>query len=285
MTLVSTAELVEAAVRRGGAVAAFNVITLEHAEAIAGAAEARGMPVVLQISQNAVRFHGGALTPIAAATAAVAGLASVPISLHLDHVTDDDLVDRAAEAGFSSLMYDGGALSYPDNVGRTRRARDVAAAAGLWVEAELGYVGGKPDEPQSAHAPGVRTDPDEAERFVRETGVDALAVAVGSSHAMTSRSAELDLSLIEKLRARLPVPLVLHGSSGVPDGELRAAVAAGIAKVNIGTAVNLAMTDAIRQTLALDAALVDPRSYLAVAREQIAAAVSDLLAVVSGENH
>jgi fructose-bisphosphate aldolase class II len=285
MTLVSTAELVEAAVRRGGAVAAFNVITLEHAEAIAGAAEARGMPVVLQISQNAVRFHGGALTPIAAATAAVAGLASVPISLHLDHVTDDDLVDRAAEAGFSSLMYDGGALSYPDNVGRTRRARDVAAAAGLWVEAELGYVGGKPDEPQSAHAPGVRTDPDEAERFVRATGVDALAVAVGSSHAMTSRSAELDLSLIEKLRARLPVPLVLHGSSGVPDGELRAAVAAGIAKVNIGTAVNLAMTDAIRQTLALDAALVDPRSYLAVAREQIAAAVSDLLAVVSGENH
>jgi fructose-bisphosphate aldolase class II len=155
----------------------------------------------------------------------------------------------------------------------------------LWVEAELGYVGGKPDEPQSAHAPGVRTDPDEAERFVRATGVDALAVAVGSSHAMTSRSAELDLSLIEKLRARLPVPLVLHGSSGVPDGELRAAVAAGIAKVNIGTAVNLAMTDAIRQTLALDAALVDPRSYLAVAREQIAAAVSDLLAVVSGENH
>ena len=215
---------------RGGAVAAFNVITLEHAEAIAAAAVDTGIPVILAISENAVRFHGGQVGPISAAAAAVARLASVPISLHLDHVTDDALVDQAAEAGFSSLMYDGAALSYADNVERTRRAATVARAAGLWVEAELGYVGGKPDAPQSAHAPGVRTDPDEAEEFVRQTGVDALAVAVGSSHAMTSRSAELDVALIARLRERLPLPLVLHGSSGVPDRVLRDAVAAGIAR-------------------------------------------------------
>jgi fructose-bisphosphate aldolase, class II len=285
MTLVSTAELVDAAVRRGGSVAAFNVITLEHAEAIAGAAAACGMPVILQISQNAVRFHGGQLRPIAAAARAVASLATVPISLHLDHVTDDALVDQAAEAGFSSLMYDGGELRYSDNVGRTRHARDLAAAAGLWVEGELGYVGGKPEAPQSAHAPGVRTDPDEAAQFVRDTGVDALAVAVGSSHAMTSRSAVLDLALIEELRARLTVPLVLHGSSGVPEDDLRGAVAAGIAKVNIGTAVNVAMTTAIRRTLALDTAMVDPRSYLTEARDEIGRVVRELLTVVSGESH
>jgi fructose-bisphosphate aldolase class II len=282
MTLAGTADLVGDAVGRGGAVAAFNVITLEHAEAIAAAAEDCRTPVILQVSQNAVRFHGGHLAPIAAAALAVARLASVPISLHLDHVTDDDLVEQAAGAGFSSLMYDGGALSYADNVDRTRWARRTARGAGLWVEAELGYVGGKPDAPQSAHAPGVRTDPDEAQAFVHETGVDALAVAVGSSHAMTSRSAVLDLPLIEKLQDRLGVPLVLHGSSGVPDQELRDAVAAGITKVNIGTALNVAMTRAVRQSLADDDSVTDPRSYLAAGRDEMTTTVRDLLTVVSG---
>ncbi|ADP83571.1 class II fructose-bisphosphate aldolase [Pseudofrankia inefficax] len=282
MTIASTGDLVAAAAARGSGVAAFNVITLEHAEAIARAAEIRQTPVILQISQNAVAFHGGQVVPIAAAAGAVAGLAAVPIALHLDHVTEDRLVDTAAWAGFSSLMYDGGPLPYRDNVERTRRARQAAQAAGLWVEAELGYVGGKPDAPRGAHEPGVRTDPDEAERFVEETGVDALAVAVGSSHAMTSRSAVLDLPLIEKLRARLPVPLVLHGSSGVPGETLRAAVAAGISKVNIGTALNVAMTGAIRRALADNPAGVDPRPYLATARDEITATVLELLSVVSG---
>jgi fructose-bisphosphate aldolase class II len=284
MTLARTADLVTAAAERGTAVAAFNVITLEHAEAIAAAATGRGTPVILQVSQNAIRFHGGQVLPITAAAAAVARLATVPIALHLDHVTDDALVDQAAEAGFSSLMYDGAALSYPENVERTRRAAQAARALGLWVEAELGYVGGKPDAPQSAHAPGVRTDPDEAVQFVRDTAVDALAVAVGSSHAMTSRSATLDLPLIEKLRAVLAVPLVLHGSSGVPDRDLRDAVAAGIAKVNVGTALNVAMTAAIRRMLSADASAVDPRGYLAAARDDMAERVGHVLAVVSGAN-
>jgi fructose-bisphosphate aldolase class II len=285
MTLASTGDLVAAAMSQGSAVAAFNVITLEHAEAIARAADACRTPVILQISQNTVAFHGGQVAPIAAAAAAVARLASVPISLHLDHVTDDSLVEAAAESGFSSLMYDGGALSYTDNVERTGWARRTARAAGLWVEAELGYVGGKPDAPQSAHAPGVRTDPDEAEAFVAATGVDALAVAVGSSHAMTSRSAVLDLPLIEKLRDRLRIPLVLHGSSGVPDQDLRDAVAAGITKVNIGTALNVAMTRAIRRTLAREDSLPDPRTYLTEARDEITATLCYLLGVVSGESH
>jgi fructose-bisphosphate aldolase, class II len=283
MTLVSTADLVTAAVQRGTAVAAFNVITLEHAEAIAAAATDRGTPVILQVSQNAIRFHGGQLLPITAAAAAVARLATVPIALHLDHVTEDSLIEQAGDAGFSSLMYDGAALSYSENVERTRRAAAAARSQGLWVEAELGYVGGKPDAPQGAHSPGVRTDPDEAVQFVRDTTVDALAVAVGSSHAMTTRSAGLDLPLIEKLRAVLAVPLVLHGSSGVPDRDLRDAVAAGIAKVNVGTALNVAMTGAIRRMLSDDASAVDPRGYLAAARDDMAERVGHVLAVVSGD--
>jgi fructose-bisphosphate aldolase, class II len=282
MTLVSTAELVAAAQRRGGAVAAFNVITLEGAEAIAAAAGETGTSLILQISQNTVGFHHGRLAPISAATAAVARDAAAPISLHLDHVTDDELVEQAAKCGFSSVMYDGGALPYPENVARTCTAREAAHAAGLWVEAELGFVGGKPEDPQSAHAPGVRTDPDEAVAFVAETGVDGLAVAVGSQHAMTTRSALLDVALIERLRARVPVPLVLHGSSGVPDAVLSEAVGAGITKVNIGTALNVAMTRAVRRSLSDDPSMVDPRGYLAAARDEIIGTVRDLLSVVSG---
>jgi fructose-bisphosphate aldolase class II len=280
MTIVTTRELVDAARTRRGAVAALNVITLEHAEAIAHAAAACDTAVIMQISENAVRFHGGQLEPIALATAAVARLASVPIALHLDHVTDDELLAQVPGSIFSSVMYDAGALSYDENVARTQQAVELAHAASLWLEAELGYVGGKPDAPQSAHADGVRTDPDEAAEFVRRTGVDALAVAVGSSHAMTDRTARLDAPLIAALRARLGVPLVLHGSSGVPDDEMRAAVRAGISKVNVGTALNVAMTASISDTLRADSTLVDPRKYLGPARDAMAESVRQLLRVL-----
>jgi fructose-bisphosphate aldolase class II len=278
--IVSTRELVERARSRRGAVAAVNVITLEHAEAIAHAAGVSGAAVIMQISENAVRFHGGQLEPIAAGVAALARSVNAPIALHLDHVTDDELLTQAMDSVFSSVMYDAGASPYDENVEQTRRAVELAHAHGLWLEAELGYVGGKAEAPQSAHAAGVRTDPDEAVAFVAATGVDALAVAVGSSHAMTSRTARLDLELIGALRERVPVPLVLHGSSGVPDDELSRAVQAGIAKVNVGTALNVAMTGAVRAVLDADATLVDPRMYLAPARDAMARAVQDLIAVL-----
>src|SRR4051794_4107775 len=203
MTLARTKDLVEDARSRGAAVVAFNVITLEHAEAAAAAAETCKAAVILQISQNAIRFHNGQIEPIAAAAAAVARLAAVPVALHLDHVTDDALFDASLESVFSSVMYDAGGLPYEANLERTDHAVRRAHAAGLWLEAELGFVGGKPDAPQSAHADGVRTDPEEAAEFVRRTRVDALAVAVGSSHAMTETTARLDHDLIAKLRERL----------------------------------------------------------------------------------
>jgi len=280
MTLVATGSLVAAAADRQRAVGAFNVVTLDHAEAVVAAAEAAAAPVVLQISENAVRFHGGRLRPLAAACREAAGAASVPVALHLDHVTDPALAAEAAPAGLGSLMFDAGALPYEQNVRMTAAEASRAHAAGLWIEAELGYVGGKPDAVRSAHAPGVRTDPDEAAAFVAATGVDALAVAVGSSHAMVTQTARLDLELIDRLRATVPVPLVLHGSSGVPDDELRAAVAAGIAKVNVGTALGKAMTTAIRSCLS-DPALVDPRKYLAPARAAMTDAVAHVLSVLA----
>jgi fructose-bisphosphate aldolase class II len=282
MALVSSGELIEEAYEVGGAIAALNVITLEHAEAVAQAAENAALPVIIQISENAARFHGGRVEPIGLAVAAIARTARAAVSLHLDHVTEPSLVTDALNSPFSSMMYDAGALPYDENVARTREVARRAHEAGLWVEAELGHVGGKPDAPLSAHADGVRTDPDEAAAFVAETGVDALAVAVGSKHAMHERSARLDLDLISDLRARLTVPLVLHGSSGVPDEELRAAVAAGMTKINIGTALNIAMTRSVRASLAADDAVVDPRVYLAPARQEMSRVAEHLLTVCRG---
>lgn len=280
MTLRTTKELVDRAVGHGVGVVAFNVITLEHAEAIATAAETTGLPVILQISENAVKFHGGLPAPIAAASAAIAAASSAEIALHLDHVEDFNLLTQAAACGFSSAMFDAGALHYDDNVAATKRAVAWAHANGLWLEAELGYVGGKESAPRSAHAEGVRTDPAEAARYVTDTGVDALAVAVGSSHAMVTQSALLDLELIARLNSAVDVPLVLHGSSGVPLDQLALAVHAGMRKINVGTALNIAYTQAVREHLATSDA-VDPRRYLGAARTAMVAAITPILLAVS----
>ncbi|MFD7239273.1 class II fructose-bisphosphate aldolase [Streptomyces syringium] len=283
MPLVSTAELVTGARAAARAVAAFNVITVEHAEAIAAGAEAAGTGAVLQVSENAVKFHGGDLAPIAAATAAVARASTARLSLHLDHVEDVALLHAAHAHGFGSVMFDASRRGYGENVKATAEAVRWGHERGMWVEAELGRVGGKAGEPPlDAHAPGVRTDPAEAAAYVGDTGVDALAVAVGSSHAMTERTATLDHALITRLRDAVPVPLVLHGSSGVPDTELRRAVAAGMAKINVGTALNTAFTGAIRAFLETHPSAVDPRTYLAPAREAMARTVAGFLRTVSG---
>ncbi|QQC90018.1 class II fructose-bisphosphate aldolase [Streptomyces alfalfae] len=281
MSLVSTGELVAEARAAGHGVAAFNVITLEHAEAIALGAERAGVPAILQISENAVKFHRGRLSPIAAAATAVARSSSARLSLHLDHVTDVALLRAAHPEGFSSVMFDASKLSYEENVEATTEAVRWGHARDIWVEAELGEVGGKEGEaPLDAHAPGVRTDPAEAAAYVAATGVDALAVAVGSSHAMTERTAALDHALIASLAAAVPAPLVLHGSSGVPDGEIRRAVASGMVKINVGTALNTAFTGEVRAHLAADARGVDPRKYLAPAREAMAGTVAGFLGLL-----
>jgi fructose-bisphosphate aldolase class II len=258
-------------------VGAFNVILLEHAEAIVAGAEAAGAPVVLQISENAVRYHG-ALAPIAVASLAVAGAAAVPVAVHLDHATDRALVEEAVTLGLGSVMFDASALDDEANVAATADVVAWCHERGVWVEAELGEVGGK----DGVHAPGARTKPHEAADYVARTGVDALAVAVGSSHAMTTKDAVLDLDLIAELHAAVPVPLVLHGSSGVPDDTLRAAVRHGMKKINIATHLNKAFTEAVRGHLEAHPSAVDSRAYVRVGRDAVAREVTHLLGVLRG---
>ena len=276
MTRSALTPLLAEASAAGRAVAAFNVIQLEHAEAYAAAAARVGLPVVMQISENCVRYHG-ALAPIAAATLAIADACAQPVVVHLDHAEDVSLVEEAVRLGLTSVMFDGSTLPDDENRAVTRRVVELCRAAGVSVEAELGEVGGK----DGVHAPGVRTDPDDAARFVADTGVNALAVAVGSSHAMTDRTAQLDTDLIAALRRSVPVPLVLHGSSGVPDEGLVAAVRAGMTKVNIATHLNQVFTRAMTERLEASPT-VDTRKYLGAARDAVtdeAARLMQLLAL------
>lgn len=256
------------------ALCAFNAVQLEVAEGIVAGAEAAGTPVVLQLSENAVRFHG-ALGPIGQAFLALARGSSAPVVVHLDHATEESLVDEAVALGLTSVMYDGAHHDYADNAARTAAVVARAHAAGAWVEAELGEIGGK----NGAHAPGVRTDPGEAARFAADTGVDALAVAVGSEHAMRERSASLDLGLIERIAAATRLPLVLHGSSGVADAVIVHAVAAGMRKINIGTHIGRVFTDGVRVALA-DESLIDPRTFMQPGRAAVAAEVERMLRVI-----
>lgn len=271
MPLVTIADIVAT----GRPVGAFNVIQLEHAEAIVAGAEQAQAPVVLQISENCVRYHG-ALTPIGGAALTMAAAAQVPVAVHLDHATGAELVREAVELGFGSVMYDASALEHQANVAATREMTGWCHERGVWVEAELGEIGGK----DGVHAPGARTKPDEARSYVAATGVDALAVAVGSSHAMLTRDAELDLALIAEIHQAVPVPLVLHGSSGVPDAVLTAAVRHGMTKINIGTQLNKVFTKAVRDHLAREPRTVDPRKYTAAGRAAIAGEVARILTEV-----
>ncbi|MEV2225378.1 class II fructose-bisphosphate aldolase [Nocardia vinacea] len=275
MTSRPVADLIAAA--RPGGLGAFNVITIEHAEAIAAAAEASKLPVLLQLSENTVHYHG-TLAPIALACLRIAADSSADIAVHLDHATSFELIRTAVDLGIRSVMYDGSTLDYAENVAATADIVRWCHDRDVFVEAELGEVGGK----DGAHAPGVRTDPDEAVEFVATTGVDALAVAVGSSHAMQTRTAELDNDLIARLAAKVPVPLVLHGSSGVPDAGLRAAVEHGMTKINIATRLNVLATEAIRAALAENVTIADPRRYLKPARDAIQVEVEHLLRVLAG---
>lgn len=275
MPLTPMADIAGPARAAGRGVGAFNVIGIEHAEAIVAGAGQAGAPVVLQISENCAAYHG-ALAPIAAACLAIARAATVPVAVHLDHATSTDLVREGVRLGFGSVMFDSSRLDYADNVRATAELSRWCHEQGVWVEAELGEIGGK----DGVHSPSARTDPDEAARYVAATGVDGLAVAVGSSHAMLTRDAVLDLRLIEAIRTAVSAPLVLHGSSGVPDAGLAAAVAAGMTKVNIATQLNQAYTAAVRDCLANDSALVDPRRYGSAGRAAVAAEVARLLGVI-----
>ena len=271
--LADTAVLARDCAARKVGLAAFNVVLLDHAEAFVDAAENTGLPLVLQLSQNAVKYHGGRLRPLGRALIELAAASTVPVSVHLDHAESTDLCREAVELGFTSIMYDGSKLPDAQNRETTAEITAFAHEHGVSVEAELCEVGGK----NGVHDPSARTNPEDAAQFVADTGVDLLAVAVGSSHAMATREAVLDNQLIAAIHELVPVPLVLHGSSGVPDEGMVAAIQAGMTKINVSTHLNVVFTQGVRQILDENPKIVDPRKYVGPATHLVQEEVERLM--------
>ncbi|MEW6172746.1 MAG: class II fructose-1,6-bisphosphate aldolase [Bacillota bacterium] len=265
MPLVPVARLLKAAAAGGYAVGAFNCNNMEIVQAIIAAAEAENAPVILQASQGAIKYAG--LEYISAlAKTAIAGT-HIPVALHLDHGTSFEQAVRCIVAGFSSVMIDGSRLPFPENVALVRQVVGVAGTVGVSVEAELGKIGGTEDDISVSEAEAFFTDPDEAARFVAETGVDSLAVSIGTAHGRYKGEPRLDFNRLSEIAARVDVPLVLHGSSGVPEEAIREAVRRGIRKVNIDTDIRENFTKAVRRVLGADSDEIDPRKVLGPARE------------------
>ncbi|MEW6448375.1 MAG: class II fructose-1,6-bisphosphate aldolase [Bacillota bacterium] len=265
MPLVTTERLLKAAMDGSYAVGAFNCNNMEIVQAIITAAEAENAPVILQASQGAIKYAG--LNYISAMAKTAAERTHVPVALHLDHGTSFEQVVRCIAAGFTSVMIDGSRLPLEENISLTRQVVAVARAVGVSVEAELGKIGGTEDDISVAEAEAFFTDPEEAAYFAARTGIDALAVAIGTAHGRYKGEPRLDFERLSRISGLVKVPLVLHGSSGVPADAIREAVQRGIRKVNIDTDIREAFTGALRQVLKNNPVEIDPRKVLGPARE------------------
>ena len=241
--LVTLAELLPRYLDKDAAVGAFNATTFADAEPIVTAAEKRGAPVIVQIGGWATAFMDIALW--GALLREMAARASVPVCVHLDHATKVDDIQKAIDAGFSSVMIDGSQLPYDQNVAITRDVVARARKRGVSVEAEIGSVAYS----GSASHKDVRSDPDETARFVRDTGVNAVAVAVGTLHRMERQASHIDFDLLARIGKAVPIPLVIHGSSGLVDEDIVNLRRTSVCKVNIGTALRIAFDRSLRQTL------------------------------------
>lgn len=265
--LVNNTYLLKKAFEGKYAVGAFNANNLEQVQGIVAAAEEEDAPVILQASQGAISYAG--LDIISAIVLTVAKNTKIPLSLHLDHGTSFDQNVKCLRAGFSSLMFDGSALPFEQNVAITRKVVEIAHPVGVSVEGELGRVAGTEDKLSPEQVKALLTQPDEAAEFAKLTGVDALAVAVGSVHRMTVQEAVLDIDRIRAIRKLTNMPLVLHGSSGVMDDSLRRAAEEGVSKINVATALNMVFTEGMSTALKAKPNEVDPRKILSVSRDEV----------------
>ncbi|MDO4539811.1 MAG: class II fructose-1,6-bisphosphate aldolase [Syntrophomonadaceae bacterium] len=265
MALVPVTELLLKAEAGGYAVGAFNANNTEIVQAIAMAALQERSPVIMQASQGAISYAG--LEYITGMVKLAADEYDVPIALHLDHGTDFDQVVKCIRSGFSSVMYDGSKHSLEENIAMTNKVLDIARPVGVSVEAELGKIGGTEDNVHVDAKDALYTDPEEARYFVEKTGVESLAVAIGTAHGQYKGEPKLDLQRLAKIKSLVNIPIVLHGSSGVPDDTIRSAIAGGVCKVNIDTNIREAFVWKMREVIAAKPDEIDPRKILGPARD------------------
>jgi tagatose 1,6-diphosphate aldolase GatY/KbaY len=239
----------------GYAVGAFNIENMEMAQAVIATAEELRAPVLIQTTSSTCRY--GTLALYRGIIGTLADSASVPVALHLDHGDSYELAVAAMEAGYTSVMIDGSHVPFEENIELTKRVVDAAQKFGIPVEAELGKVGGKEDDVESDG--DTNTDPDEAADFAARTGVDSLAVAIGTAHGFYRGTPVLDKERLSEIRRVVSVPLVLHGASGLSEQDVKDCIARGICKVNIATELRVAFTDGLKAVLADKPETFDPK--------------------------
>jgi fructose-bisphosphate aldolase class II len=276
--LVSGKSLLDEAVSRRRAIGSFNTYNLEITRAILRAAEARKAPVFLAVGSGALDYGGFA--PLTQAVLAAAKESAMPVAVHLDHSPDVETVARCVGAGFTSIMIDGSHLPFQDNVALTRNA--IAAAPGLAVEAELGGVAGDEDQSGEQSTEIPMTDPEQAARFVAETQVHSLAIAIGNAHGFYKGDPKLDFARLEALWKRVPVPLVLHGASGISDDDLRRCVELGVRKINVNTEIRFTLFQSLEQSLKKGVKGYDVTKLFGAAVDAMQQTVEEKIAVFAG---
>lgn len=275
--LVTGKQLLEHADKNGYAVGAFNVNNMEIVQAIIEAAEETQSPVILQASQGGLKYAG--VEYIAELGKIAARNASVPVAIHLDHGTDFAQVMQCIRYGFTSVMIDGSQYSLDENIAITKKVIEVAHAVGVSVEAELGKIGGTEDDIVVDHKDALHTDPEEAVRFVKETGVDFLAVAIGTAHGKYKGEPKLDFDRLKEIRSKIDTPLVLHGSSGVSYDDLKKAIEIGVSKINIDTDVRIAFTKGVSEAIKANPNEFDPRKIIGPAREEMKKSIMEKMEI------
>ena len=305
MPLVTTKEMFEKSMKEGYAIGAFNVNNMEIVQGIVDAAAEQNSPVILQASSSAIKYARINYL-MKMVEAAVEEHPNIPIAIHLDHGPDFETCKMCVDNGFTSVMFDGSKYDFEENIRLTKEVVDYAHAHGVVVEAELGKLAGIEDDVNVSASDAMYTDPAQAEEFVRRTGVDSLAIAIGTSHGAYKfkGEAKLRFDILKQIKERIPnTPIVLHGAStvipelvnmcneyggnipgakGVPDEILHEASISGVSKINVDTDLRLAMTAGIRKVFVEDPSAFDPRKYLIPARELVKETVSHKMKDVFG---
>ena len=280
MALVTTKQMLINAQKDNYAVGAFNVENMEMVMAVVEAAEELNSPVIMQTTPSTVKY---ADVEFFLANAKVAAeKANVPIAMHLDHGNSFELAIKAFRAGYTSVMIDGSHSSFEENIELTKSVVDVCNCANIPVEAELGKVGGKEDDLDGGD--GGYTDPEEAKQFVEKTGVDSLAVAIGTAHGVYKGEPKLDIDRLSEIRQVVDIPLVLHGTSGVPDETVEKCTERGICKVNYATDLRIAFSKGVKEVLDKNPDTIDPKKYSSLGREYVKEYVKSKILVCKSNN-
>ncbi|MFA6423396.1 MAG: class II fructose-bisphosphate aldolase [Patescibacteria group bacterium] len=261
------------------AIGAFNTFDLESTEAIIQAAENEKSPVIIQISEKTIEYAG--LEEIYTIIKELSEKSSISVVINLDHGKDEEVVRKCIDLGFASVMFDGSRLTYEENVKLTKELADYAHSKNVEIEAELGSVGAHGEDLETVKA--SYTDPDQALDFVQKTGIDALAIGCGTAHGLPLENEKINFDVIKNVADKVSVPLVLHGSSNIPDEDIKLAISAGISKINIDTELRQSFTDGIKESLKENSNQIDPRAYLGEAKQELKEKVQEKIRLFSNE--